>query len=182
MIQKLFAIFLFFNSLAFASENIIIEIPKEKIDYAKTEKGLQTLHEKIVMEEKSFFLKEFVSIFASEITKEMQEILDSRDPDVSMDCIKTHCVLSNNGTPKSFDFEVQGQGKITLILAKKIVFKLRLDDVKELEICAIQGIRARKSGLTQNVNGGLTRLGDGVVEESFVDIGFGGGYPNSKCD
>ena len=57
-------------------------------------------------------------------------------------------------------------------------------DAKTLTICDVDGVKVDPAGILgkQNLDGGRISLNDSAIEEGFLDIGFGGGFPNDDCD
>ncbi|MBF0443197.1 MAG: hypothetical protein HQK54_14910 [Oligoflexales bacterium] len=161
---------------------INVDLPKDKMDYAKVEAGLKKLNDRINSRETAVPVEDLVKIFVKEINSQVQDLINSRNQYAEMDCVGTNCTLSNAGEERSIELK-NSSGKTIITLGKQINLSMRLfDDGKKLEICSLSGVKVKKMGITQNANGARLYLENGEIKEALVNVGIGGGYPNDNCE
>lgn len=113
-------------------------------------------------------------------------IVNSRDPMVKVQCQDLKCVAVSTGEKLSFkleDVDIPVLGKPTVVIEKNLRFEYRfLEDLSGVEVCKIEGLKARSGFISQNVDGLiLDILPEGGFKSALVDVGLGGDYPSKNC-
>jgi hypothetical protein len=183
-----------------STQHLDIDVPKDIVDPNDIKELAVALNEFVVEGKSQVDFK----VLASQInvTGDFKEIFDqvvnSRDALVDVECQGRKCVAKSTGTDFSFKPPVSLPvvGKPTVILSKDITFYGELSaDLQRLEVCRIDGIKIKVSLFTQNVEGALIELlstpgktpeqdqSESVttVKTLKVDAGAGGSYPSRSC-
>ncbi|SMF11858.1 hypothetical protein [Pseudobacteriovorax antillogorgiicola] len=159
---------------------INIDVPKDAISYDYASSLTDALDGLLVQGKTQFTLDDLIATLPlpdGVSPEDIEPYLEKRNQELEIECQGRKCKLSNDG--EAFEVKVDSA---TILIGKTIEASIKLsEDNKELEICRISGVRARV-GVTQNVDGGILKLGNGSIDTFKIDVGIFGSYPSRSCD
>ena len=120
-----------------------------------------------------------------EMKKIFAEILPTREPLAQTNCRGRRCWVRSLGNEHTFRIEsidIPVLGSPIITLGKQIDLILELsEDLSRLEVCRIEGIKAKTGAVNNRVDGLLIEKQGALIKTLRIDVGAGGDYPIKDC-